>query len=69
MAEVLSALASIYAPGPVGAVHGAPGVTLQERPHRTLIQMSGWPGSSRIIQWTASTRRWFTGFPIRATRA
>ena len=49
MAEVLSALASIYAPGPVGAVHGAPGVTLQERPHRTLIQMSGWPGSFDAI--------------------
>lgn len=49
MAEVLSALAAIYAPGPVGAVRQAPGVTLRERPHRTSIQVSGWPGGFDAI--------------------
>jgi len=43
MAELLSALAPVYTTGPLGVVQQTPGVTLQERPARNLIQLSGWP--------------------------
>lgn len=43
MAEILSALAPVYTPGVLGVVQKTPGVTLQERPARNLIQLSGWP--------------------------
>lgn len=43
MADILSALAPVYNVGPVGALGPTPAVTLQERPARNLIQLSGWP--------------------------
>ena len=43
MADALSALASVYDAGPVGVTRATPGVTLQERPARNLVQLSGWP--------------------------
>lgn len=45
MAEVRSALAAVYQPGRVGAPGRPAAVAVHERIGRTLVQVSGWPGS------------------------
>ncbi|MBI3370897.1 MAG: hypothetical protein HY017_03940 [Betaproteobacteria bacterium] len=49
MPEQRSALASVYKPGRVGVYDGPAQVVLFERANRTLVQVSGWPGSFREL--------------------
>lgn len=45
MAEYRSALAAACRPGRIGAPQGRAPVAVHERAGRTLVQVSGWPGS------------------------
>ncbi len=49
MADIRSALGSVYKAGPLGTPRDFPGVTLQEQSPRNLIQLSGWPDSFGAI--------------------
>lgn len=45
MSDQRSALAAVYRPGRIGTREGAAGVAIRERLGRTLVQVSGWPGT------------------------